>query len=81
MLPFCAPLFHEILAYLYIMTKITFVSVRTMTKCFEFITWFDFASIVKVVAGLSALSMDIFFTDSVFSQFMRVWDDWLFWLV
>jgi hypothetical protein len=67
MLPFCASLFNEILAYFYIMTKITFITIRTMSKCFKFITGFNFTSIMKIIASLSAFSMYELFTYSVFS--------------
>lgn len=81
MLSFCTSLFHKILAYFYIMTKIAFISIWTMSKCLKFIAGFDFTSIMKIIASSSTFSVNKLFTDSIFGQLVWIGYNSLLWLI
>lgn len=77
MIAFRTLIFHKLLADFYIMTEVTFITVRATSLILKLITRFNFTSVMNIGTCLSAFTMDELFTDSVFSQLMRIWNDWL----
>jgi hypothetical protein len=65
--PFITFLFHEVRTYFKVVTEVALFTIGARAISLEFVTWFNFAFVMWILAGFSlpTLTMDKLFTDSI----------------
>lgn len=72
MVAFRTHVFHKLLADFDIVTEVALIAVRAAAHVFKLITGFDLTSVMRVRTSLTAFSVDEFFANVIFCQFMWI---------